>query len=377
MLLMPLFFARLGVKWMMLVGMAAWAIRYVLFSYGNAGAGMWMLYVGLILHGICYDFFFVTGQIYVDNKAPGHVRAAAQGFIAFVTLGLGLFVGSIVSGRVVQTLRDAGRVPIPHDWHSIWLVPAAMAGVVMVLFALLFHDHGDGRPAHEVDLGTVHAQARGGAAVIRVGIIGIGFIGWIHWLAYHRLGGVKVVAISESIPERLAGDWRNIKGNFGPPGEQVDLSGINTYANLDDLLRDPQVDLVDITLPTFLHADIAVRALEAGKHVFCEKPMALTACRLRANGRRGKEGQSAAHDRPRAAVLPRVRLGPASYSQRRLRPGAGRGVSTHYLRPHLDQRLLVARANRRSHARFAHPRRPLHPPRFRHAAGSHHRGSAA
>ena len=109
----------------------------------------------------------------------------------------------------------------------------------------------------------------------RVGIIGIGFIGWIHWLAYHRLGGVKVVAISESIPERLAGDWRNIKGNFGPPGEQVDLSGINTYANLDDLLRDPQVDLVDITLPTFLHADIAVRALEAGKHVFCEKPMAL------------------------------------------------------------------------------------------------------
>jgi predicted dehydrogenase len=111
--------------------------------------------------------------------------------------------------------------------------------------------------------------------VIRVGMIGIGFIGWIHWLAYHRLGGAKVVAISESIPERLAGDWRNIKGNFGPPGEQVDLSGINTYANLDDLLRDPQVELVDITLPTFLHADIAVRALEAGKHVFCEKPMAL------------------------------------------------------------------------------------------------------
>jgi MFS family permease len=151
MLLMPLFFARLGVKWMMLFGMAAWAIRYVLFSYGDTGSGMWMLYVGLILHGICYDFFFVTGQIYVDNKAPGHVRAAAQGFIAFVTLGLGLFAGSIVSGRVVQNYATPSAVP-PHDWHSIWLIPAAMAGVVMVLFALLFYDHGDGRPVHEVDL---------------------------------------------------------------------------------------------------------------------------------------------------------------------------------------------------------------------------------
>jgi predicted dehydrogenase len=111
--------------------------------------------------------------------------------------------------------------------------------------------------------------------MIRVGIIGIGFIGWIHWLAYQRLGGVRVAAISESIPKRLAGDWRDIKGNFGPPGEQVDLTGIATYANLDDLLHDPQVDLVDISLPTALHADVAVRALEAGKHVLCEKPMAL------------------------------------------------------------------------------------------------------
>ena len=151
MLLMPLFFARLGVKWMLLVGMAAWAIRYVFFSYGDAGAGMWMLYSGIILHGICYDFFFVTGQIYVDNKAPVRVRAAAQGFIAFVTLGLGLFVGSIVSGRVVQHFATPNAA-IPHDWHSIWLVPAAMAGAVMALFAIVFHDHGDGRPQHEVDL---------------------------------------------------------------------------------------------------------------------------------------------------------------------------------------------------------------------------------
>jgi MFS family permease len=151
MLLMPLFFARLGVKWMMLLGMAAWAIRYVLFAYGDPGPAVWMLYVGIILHGICYDFFFVTGQIYVDNKASAHMRAAAQGFIAFVTLGLGLFVGSIVSGRVVQHFATPDA-SIPHDWNKIWLVPAVMAGIVMVLFALLFHDHGDGRTPHDVDL---------------------------------------------------------------------------------------------------------------------------------------------------------------------------------------------------------------------------------
>jgi nucleoside transporter len=149
MLLMPLFFARLGVKWMLLVGMAAWAIRYVFFAYGDADANMWMLYIGILLHGICYDFFFVTGQIYVDNKAPTRVRAAAQGFIAFVTLGLGLFVGSIVSGRVVDRFATA-EAPVAHDWQSIWLVPAAMAGVVMVLFALLFYERGDGRAHGEL-----------------------------------------------------------------------------------------------------------------------------------------------------------------------------------------------------------------------------------
>jgi nucleoside transporter len=148
MLLMPLFFARLGVKWMLLVGMLAWTLRYVLFAYGNATTGMWMLYAGILLHGICYDFFFVTGQIYVDNKAPTRVRAAAQGFIAFVTLGLGLFVGSIVSGRVVNHFA-APDAAVGHDWYSIWMIPAAMAGAVMILFALLFHERGDG---HEVTM---------------------------------------------------------------------------------------------------------------------------------------------------------------------------------------------------------------------------------
>jgi nucleoside transporter len=139
MVLMPLFFARLGVKWMLLTGMAAWAIRYGLFAYGNASSEMWMLIVGILLHGICYDFFFVTGQIYVDSKSPSDFRASAQGLLAFMTLGLGLFVGSEVSGRIVAHYATPD-VAILHDWRAIWLAPAAMAVVVMIIFALFFRD---------------------------------------------------------------------------------------------------------------------------------------------------------------------------------------------------------------------------------------------
>ena len=134
MLVMPWFFRRLGIKTMMLVGMAAWAARYVLFAAGDNGSLVWMLYAGILLHGICYDFFFVTGQIYVDRKAPGDLRAAAQGFIAFVTLGVGMLIGSWLSGRVVDRFADG---PV-HMWGRIWLVPAAGAAAVLVLFGLFF-----------------------------------------------------------------------------------------------------------------------------------------------------------------------------------------------------------------------------------------------
>jgi nucleoside transporter len=135
MLVMPWFFRRLGVKYMLLVGMAAWTARYLLFAYGDNGGLVWMLYAGILLHGICYDFFFVTGQIYVDRKAPTEIRAAAQGFIAFVTLGVGMFIGSWVSGRVVDAYALADGV---HAWDRIWIVPAAGAAAVLVLFALFF-----------------------------------------------------------------------------------------------------------------------------------------------------------------------------------------------------------------------------------------------
>jgi nucleoside transporter len=141
MVLMPWFLVRLGVRGILLVGMAAWALRYVLFAYGDAGSLAWMLYLGILLHGICYDFFFVTGQIYVDQQASPRIRAAAQGFIAFVTLGLGLFIGGIVSGSVVEAFATVGG-PATHDWPVIWLVPAAGAGVIFLVFAALFRPAG-------------------------------------------------------------------------------------------------------------------------------------------------------------------------------------------------------------------------------------------
>ena len=134
MLVMPWFFRRLGVKWMLLIGMLAWTARYAFFAFGTRADLVWMLYAGILLHGICYDFFFVTGQIYVDKKAPGDLRAAAQGFIAFVTLGVGMFIGSWASGRVVDAFREGAG----HDWQRIWMVPAGGALVVLLLFAFFF-----------------------------------------------------------------------------------------------------------------------------------------------------------------------------------------------------------------------------------------------
>ena len=112
--------------------------------------------------------------------------------------------------------------------------------------------------------------------MVRVGIVGIGFMGWIHWLAYQHVTGIQVTAICTRDPKKLAGDWRGIQGNFGPPGDQVDLTGVHTYRDIEQLLADPEIDVVDVCLPPHLHADAALRALKAGKHVFVEKPMALT-----------------------------------------------------------------------------------------------------
>jgi nucleoside transporter len=145
MLLLPLALARMGVKRIMLIGMAAWSLRYFMFALGDTGSLVWMLYLGILLHGICYDFFFVTGQIYVDQQAGTRIRAAAQGLIAFVTLGVGLFIGSWASGKVVDAYAVTGPTGVAaHDWRSIWMVPAIGAALILVIFALLF------RPRTEV-----------------------------------------------------------------------------------------------------------------------------------------------------------------------------------------------------------------------------------
>lgn len=143
MLLMPLFFARLGVKWMLLVGMGAWVLRYALFALAAPAGVFWMIAFGILLHGVCYDFFFVTGQIYVDKKSTAAVRGQAQGLLVLVTYGLGMFIGAQIAGNVFAGFLGDGAALSPDQWQSFWWLPAAFAGVVMLVFGALFNDKVD------------------------------------------------------------------------------------------------------------------------------------------------------------------------------------------------------------------------------------------
>ncbi|HEV2751112.1 MAG TPA: nucleoside permease [Gemmatimonadales bacterium] len=136
MVMLGFFLKRFGIKTIMLGGMLAWGVRYLAFGYGNAGAGMWLIYLGILLHGLCYDFFFVAGQIYTDEQAGPKIRAAAQGFLNLVTNGLGYLIGAtVVAGRVVDMYRAPDGT---HDWRAIWTVPAVGAFTILVVFAFLF-----------------------------------------------------------------------------------------------------------------------------------------------------------------------------------------------------------------------------------------------
>jgi nucleoside transporter len=136
-LIMPLLLKRLGVKITLAIGMGAWALRYVLFGFGDQGALFWMIIIGLLLHGVCYDFFFVAGQVYTDRFAGSGLRASAQGLITLATYGIGLLIGSLISGPIVDAFVTGEA---SHSWLQIWLIPAAIAAVVLVAFWLMFRE---------------------------------------------------------------------------------------------------------------------------------------------------------------------------------------------------------------------------------------------
>lgn len=158
MFVMPAFFAVLGVKWMLAFGMLAWVLRYGLFASAATAAptpAFWMVIGGVVLHGICYDFFFVTGQIYTDKAAGPSIRGQAQGFLVLVTQGIGMLLGTFLSGQLFNRLVGEGAAL--KQWQTFWWVPCIAAAVIMLAFIALFRD--DSRRAAEVTEGQVAEDA--------------------------------------------------------------------------------------------------------------------------------------------------------------------------------------------------------------------------
>lgn len=138
MLLMPVIFRRASVKVILMLGLLAWSVRYGLLAYGNPGAGMWMFYVAILLHGICYDFFFMTGQLYTDQEAPAHLRGTAQGLITFLTYGVGMFIGSLLSGGAVDFFTTTVGTTVTRNWNGFWMSSALSAFVILLLITVFF-----------------------------------------------------------------------------------------------------------------------------------------------------------------------------------------------------------------------------------------------
>ena len=147
MLLMPFMFRKVTVKGILVMGLLAWTVRYALLAYGNADSGMWMFYLAILLHGVCYDFFFMTGQLYTDLQAPPNLRGAAQGLIIFLTYGVGMFIGSLLSGGAVEYFtKTVGGVAV-RDWQSFWLTSSAGAAVILLMILVFFKSKAKVEPA--------------------------------------------------------------------------------------------------------------------------------------------------------------------------------------------------------------------------------------
>ena len=141
MLLMPLIFRKVSVKFILLMGLVAWSLRYALLAFGNPDSGMWMFYLAILLHGVCYDFFFMTGQLYTDMQAPPKLRSAAQGLIIFLTYGVGMFIGSLLSGVAIDYFTKTNGGVVTKDWQSFWSASSAGAFVILLMIALFFRSN--------------------------------------------------------------------------------------------------------------------------------------------------------------------------------------------------------------------------------------------
>ena len=138
MILMPFILRRVTVKSILLMGLLAWSVRYLLLAYGNPGSAVWMFYVAILLHGICYDFFFMTGQLYTDQESPANLRSAAQGLITFLTYGVGMLIGSLISGRAVDYFTHTVGTEVTRNWRAFWTSSALSAFVILLLIAIFF-----------------------------------------------------------------------------------------------------------------------------------------------------------------------------------------------------------------------------------------------
>ena len=138
MILMPFILRRVAVRSILIMGLLAWSVRYMLLAYGNPDGGIWMFYVAILLHGICYDFFFMTGQLYTDQEAPANLRSAAQGLITFLTYGVGMLIGSLISGRAVDYFTHTVGGEVTRNWRAFWTSSSLSAFAILLLIAIFF-----------------------------------------------------------------------------------------------------------------------------------------------------------------------------------------------------------------------------------------------